>query len=272
MSAPILHTTPEDPTPDAGPRRHGGPGVILAALMAALAALYGAGLAQVAGRPDLLSTTLMLFIVPALWWGRCAWVFWRDRTPLPRSHSVLVGMLGFDLICTCRGVASTVFFHPDRAAAGGDLELFVFMENYTSRRRVVELCIGPHRGLGLATPHHARLHLAAGQAAVYHLTLRASSELKPGQHDLPVSLRAHGPAGVGRRLPNARGQHLYDLWHTRFAAPFEMEAAATVSAATDPLPPPVYLSLATVGEPRPHLHALQELAVPGWLKSRRTTS
>lgn len=269
MPTDPLHATPEDPTPDSGPLRQGGTLVIFAALVATFCALFGAGVAFQASRPALIVPALLVFCPPAVWWWRCVWIRWRDRTPLLHSHSVLTGTLGFDLVCTCRGVAPTAFFHPDRGVTGDDPDLFVFLENYTSRQRVVEVRVGPHPGLGLPHPHIADLHLAAGQAAVYRLTLRPDPTLAPGRHDLPVVLRVQGPQGAGRRLPGTR-RHLYDIWHTRFAAPFTLEPtgnATMPSATTDELPPPTYVSLASVSEPRSDLHGLQGLAVPAWLKS-----
>lgn len=276
MHCDPLHATPEDTTPDSGPRRHGGTFVILAALMATLTAFFGAGLAHEADRPGLVVPALILFGLPSAWWWRCAWVYWHDRTPLPRSHSVLAGTLGFDLICTCRGVASTVFFHPDQASVGDDLELFVFLENYTSRRRTVQVRVGPHAGLGLPRLHSADLHLAAGQTAVYRFTVRSEPTMIAGEHDVPVVLRVHGPEGVGRRLPGTR-RPLYDIWHTRFAAPFTLTPAAAETASAsantpEPPPAPVYVTLASVSDPQPDLHALQDLAVPGWLKAVRKTT
>ncbi len=261
MHTPPLPATPADPTPDTGPRRRGGPIVLLAALMATLTALFGVGLAHQAARPDLLAAALLVFGLPALWWWAGAVISWRDRTPLPRSHSVLVGVLGYDLICTCRGVAATVFFHPDRVAPAEDLALFVFMENYTSRRRAVEVRVGPHPGLGLLRLHTASLHLAAGQAAVYRMVLRPDAALPPGQHDLPVILRVRSPRGTGRRLPGVP-RHLHDIWHTRFAAPFAIEPrpdAAAPVVRSDPVPPPAYVSLASVSETGPRLDALRAL-------------
>ncbi|MFA6287785.1 MAG: hypothetical protein WC661_10420 [Opitutaceae bacterium] len=257
MSSVVLRPTPPDATPDAGPRRNGGALVFIAAIMASLTAVFAAGICLQLDRPALVAPALILFGLPALWWGGCVWVAARAYPSLPRSHSVLNGALGFDIRCTCHGVASTVFFHPDGVAADGRLDLLVFLENYTSRQRVAEIRIGPHRGLGLDAPSLVRLHLAAGQAAVYVLPLAVAPGLAAGDHDLPVMLKVSLPAGAGLRLPGAR-RHLHDLWCPRFAVPFTLSSAPLKNSAD--LPPPVYRSLASVGEPGPRLDALQTVA------------
>ncbi|HEY9248103.1 MAG TPA: hypothetical protein VIO38_03185, partial [Rariglobus sp.] len=148
-------------------------------------------------------------------------------------------------------VAPTVFFHPDRSTAGADLCLLVFLENYTSRQRIVEVRAGPHPGLGLAVAQSVRLHLSAGQAAVYRWPLRSLPSLAAGSHDLPVVLRVQRPQGAGEWLTGVR-RHLYNIWHTRFAVPFTIDASAG-TAATGPLPASSYFTLASVSgdEPRP---------------------
>ncbi|HEY9249743.1 MAG TPA: hypothetical protein VIO38_11445, partial [Rariglobus sp.] len=145
-------------------------------------------------------------------------------------------------------------------APGTDLRLFVFLENYTSRQRMVEVRIGPHPGLGLPEVQSVRLHLAAGQAAAYRWPLRAAPSLAAGIHDLPVVLRVKLPHGVGQWLPGAR-HHLYDIWHTRFAVPFTLEPAAA-NHSNGPLPPPAYVTLATLGDNAPHLDWLESFIIP----------
>lgn len=259
MTPPLLHATPPDPTPDAGPVLRSGPLIMLAALMATLTAFFATGLCLQYGRHALIAPSLALFGLPALWWWWCSLQALRSRAVLPRSHRVLAGALGFDLICTCRGVAPTLFFHPDKGPAGTDLRLLVFLENYASRQRIVEVRAGPHPGLGLAGVHVVRLHLAAGQAAVYQWPLRSGPSMAAGAHDLPVVLRVRRPNGMGQWLPGAR-RHLYNIWHTRLAVPFTVEPSGQPAAA--PLPDPVYLSLASVSENEPRLDALSQLVTP----------
>ncbi|MFH1496284.1 MAG: hypothetical protein ABII82_00525 [Verrucomicrobiota bacterium] len=255
-----LRALPLDTTPDAGPVRHGGPLVVLSALMATLTAFFAAGLCLQYDRPTLVAPALVVFGLPALWWCWCARQAFRAHASLPRSHAVLTGALGFDVICTCRGIAPAVFFHPDKGASGADLRLFVFLENYTSRQRVVEVRIGPHPGLGLPVVQSVRLHLAAGQATTYRWPLRAEPSLVAGMHDLPVVLRVRLPQGVGQWLPGAR-YHLYDIWHTRLAVPFALEPAAAAPS-TGPLTPPAYVTLATLGDNAPHLERLESIITP----------
>ena len=258
---PALQAIPPDATPDAGPVRRGGPLIVLAALMATLTAFFAAGLCLQYDRPALIAPALLVFGAAAFWWWASAWQAVRTHVAsLPRSHAVLTGALGFDVICTCRGVAPAVFFHPDKGVPGTDLHLFVFLENYTSRQRMVEVRVGPHPGLGLAEVQSVRLHLAAGQATACRWPLRVEPSLAAGVHDLPVVLRVRQPKGVGQWLPGAR-HHLYDIWHTRFAVPFTLEPAAG-NLSTGPVPFPAYVTLATLGDTAPHLDWLESFIDP----------
>lgn len=262
MSQP-LQATPVDSTPDSGPRMHSGALVALAASMATLTAFFAAGLCLEFDRPGLAVPAFILFSLPAGWWWYGVWNGLRHRRPAPASHLVLERELGFDLICTCHGVASTVFFHPEHGSGGAQLDLLLFVENYASRQRIAEFKVGPHAGLGLSGARVLRLHLAAGQAAVYRLSLRAGTTLRAGEHDLPVVLHVQCPAGVGRRL-SGQQKPLYDIGRTRFAAPFtiDKEPAASSAESAAPLPPDAYLSLASVSEPHPRLDVLQTLVTP----------
>lgn len=255
--SPALQAVPLDATPDAGPVRRGGPLVILAALMATLTAFFAAGLCLQYDRHALIAPSLLVFGLPALWWWTGVWQAVRTHVAsLPRSHAVLTGALGFDVICTCRGIAPAVFFHPDKSTPGANLSLFVFLENYTSRQRVVEVRIGPHPGLGLPAVLGVRLHLAAGQATAYRWPLQAAPSLAAGVHDLPVVLRVKLPQGVGQWLPGAR-HHLYDMRHTRFAVPFTLEPAGGAELSAAPLPSPAYVTLASIGDEAPRLDCLE---------------
>jgi hypothetical protein len=264
MNTPeILHPEPRHAVPDTGPYHRGGWLVALLSLLVTLAALATATLVR-SRYPAFVWIPVLVFGIPALrgWW--CVWKSWRDRSPLPRSHSVLAGTLGFDLVCTSRGVAATTFFLHDKVPAGGQTRLLVFFENYTSRQRLVQLRILRHPGLGLAEKTTLRLHLCAGQAAVYELPLRVAPDLAPGHHLLPVVIQVSRPNGRGAGLPGAR-RHLGNLRHFRYAAPFEVTplptapAPATTTTADTPLPPPTFCTLASVDEPYPRLEVLQKI-------------
>jgi hypothetical protein len=178
---------------------------------------------------------------------------------MPRSHSLLAGTLGFDFVCTSKKVAVTAFFFPDKIQAGTDTKLLIFLENYASRQRVVNIRILRHTGLGLPKKQNLRLHLTAGQAAVYEMPVRVAADISPGPHSLPVVIQVDMPAGQGRRLPGAR-KHLYDIRRFRYAAPFDVEPAPetkTTSPDTQTLPPPSYRTLASVDEPYPKVEVLQ---------------
>ncbi|HEY0944770.1 MAG TPA: hypothetical protein VGD81_05865 [Opitutaceae bacterium] len=258
-SDPVLAATPPDATPDAGARHRGGPLTSFVALTCGLAAV-GLGLLflQQGARLEAAASVLVLGAA-AGWAAWCLLERYRHRAPLARSHAVLAGALGFEIHCTCRDVAATVFFDPDRPARGTSTRLLCFLENYASRRRVARLCIGPHRHLGLAQPLRVSLALAAGEAAVYALPLTIDPALAPGEHDLPVTLTVRKPAGTGLRLPGTR-THLYNLWKVRFATPFTLTpAAAEIATAPARDRQPSFLTLASVSEPGPRFTALEEL-------------
>ncbi|EIQ01888.1 hypothetical protein OpiT1DRAFT_00464 [Opitutaceae bacterium TAV1] len=258
----ILRPEPVHAVPDTGPYHRGGWLVALLSLLVTLVAVATASLVW-RHHSAFVWIPVLVFGLPAFrgWW--CVWKAWRDRSPLPRSHSVLAGTLGFDLSCTSCGVAATTFFLHDKVPVGGVTRLMVFFENYASRQRLVQVRILRHPGLGLAEKTKLRLHLSAGQAAVYELPLRAAPDLAPGHHLLPVVIQVNRPNGRGVRLPGAR-RHLGNLRRFRYAAPFEVtplpatpeHAADTISS---PLPSPAFLTLASVDEPYPRLEVLQKI-------------
>jgi hypothetical protein len=260
MNTPtILQTETPDATPDSGPTCHGGIRVAFYSIVALLASVVSAALltrhvSAYAWVPAL----VFLGLAARGFWG--VYGVWRaTRSDAPYSHSVLAGELGFDLLCTCRDVAATAFFLPDSAPCGGTMRLLVFLENYASRHRIVNLRLGHLSGLGRPEATITRLHLAAGQAAVYCLPIRVRPDIAPGNHHLSVRLWMDCPTGPGQRLPGSR-RHVFDTRMTRIAAPFDITEHATPAAETgDPLPVPRYISLASVSEPTPRMSKLLTL-------------
>lgn len=262
MNAPAQSPLVAEPaalTPDTGPRHRGGPLTWFVFISCALAAF---------------ATALLLYQQDGLVWPLAALVGFsllaifaairllarhRCHESLPASHDVLAGALGFELHCTSRDVAATVFLHPDHVIPGQPTQLLCFVENYASRHRVAHFRIGPHPDLGLPAAHPVALHLAAGQAAVYILPLDVSRSLSPGAHDLPVTLCVQKPAGDGMRLPGA-SRRLHDLWSVRFAAPFTLSSHGAEPATPAPSPGAArYLSLAAAGSPALHFESLESL-------------
>ncbi len=196
---------------------------------------------------------------PSVWGWWCVWRAARDKSPLPRPHSLLAGTLGFDLACTVRDVAVAAFFLDDRVPSGGVTRLLVFLENYASRRRIVLMRIGRHQGLGLPQDQDLALHLLPGEAAVYALPLRVSKDSAAGHHALPLTIRVRRPRGNGVRLPGAR-RHLYNIWCYHYTVPFEVWRCPLADApGRQPLPAPSYLVLASPGREQPRLEALQRI-------------
>lgn len=233
--------------------------------MTSLTAFFAAGLCLQSDRPGLAAPAFLIFAAPAVWWWSAVWSAMRDRTPVPRSHNVLAAELGFDLVCTCHGVAVSAFFYPDQGRPGDEFDLLLFLENRTTRQRVVHARVGPHALLGLREPLTLKLHLAPGQAAVYRLPLLSDRKIAAGEHDLPLDICVARPAGAGRLL-SGLGRSPHDLWHIHIAAPFTVAGEPAPDAAGD-LAQPAYLSLASIGEQRPRLEALHTLATTAWDRS-----
>jgi len=261
----ILHATPPDRTPDCGPRLPGDTRTWFFTIVLAIAAITLTAVAiRMAGE-----STTMLYIswiplvalgIPAAYGAWCIYTTHRDRAHnAPRSHNMLAGELGFDLIATCRGVAATAFFMPDSVVHGGSTRLLLFLENYMSRQRVVTVRLGRHPGLGRPEPTFENLHLAPGQAAVYVLPVQAGPDIPSGFHRLSVTLRVQQPEGVGQRLLGARAR-IPDMRVLRFAAPFEVAQGRPETAIEQPpLAAPRYISLASISEKEPDLTKLYEL-------------
>ncbi len=251
----LLTAEPADPTPDVGPRHRGGPFALFVAIFCAFSAAGGGLVLWREGLRLWACLAAVLFVVAAVWaiWdlvGR-----FRGHAAEQRSHAVLTDVLSFDIICTCRNVAATVFFDPDSLAPGSATRVLFFVENYASRQRIVRFRFGPHAALGLDEARTVSLHLAAGQAAVYVLPLAVMSSAAPGEHDLPVTLRVESPTGAGLRLPVGR-HHLHDLRTVHFAAPFTLSIVSASPAPATVSENPRYLSLASVSEPAPRLEFL----------------
>ena len=255
----ILHTETPDPTPDTGPRLPGDTRTWFYTIVLAIAAitLTAVGIRVV---PYISWIPLLALGIPAAYGVWCIYTTHRDRAPdAPRSHSILAGELGFDLIATCRGVAATAFFMPDSVNHGGATRLYLFLENYMSRQRVVTARFGHLPGIGRPRATLEHLHLAAGQAAVYSFPVQAGADIPSGFHRLSVTLRVQQPEGVGQRLQGARTR-IPDMHILRFAAPFEVAQGRPETAAQQPLlAAPRYISLASVTEKDPPLARLYDL-------------
>ncbi|MDR1789892.1 MAG: hypothetical protein LBR12_06100 [Opitutaceae bacterium] len=266
VSPETLRTETPDNTPDSGPRQHAGAiGVVLTII-----ALLAAGTLSLLCREN--EPAAPWFWVPLAVLGAPGlfglWRIiaeYRGRVATPASQSVLSGELGFDILCTCRGVAATTFFQPDALVPGGTARLLLFLENYTSRQRVIVARFGHLESLGRPRQTYARLHLAAGQTAVYALPVVSTEDIEPGFHRLSVTLRAELPTGYGQRLAGAR-RHAHDMLTVRFAAPFEVKTPPVTAAAAPADAPgqaaaPRYIALSSAGKPDVHeaparLHAL----------------
>ncbi|MDR2675349.1 MAG: hypothetical protein LBC18_10945 [Opitutaceae bacterium] len=268
MNTPtLLKTETPDLTPDSGPVCRGGMKAAFYSIVALFAGVVSIALLLRHAAVHARTPATVFFGIPAaVFLCLAAWGFWKvysawraTRNDAPYSRAVLAGELGFDLLCTCRDVVAAAFFLPDSTRRGGTMRLLVFLENYASRHRVANLRLGHLPGLGRPEATLTRLHLAAGQAAVYCLPVRVSPGLAPGNHHLSVRLWMDCPSGAGQRLPGSR-RHMFDARMTRIAAPFDVAEDMAPSAEADaPLPAPRYISLASVSEPAPRMGELLAL-------------
>ena len=260
----ILHATPSDPTPDRGPRHRSDAAVWFFTIVLALAAitLTVLGIRMALDAPNMFYVCwipLVALGAPAAYGAWSIYSAHRARVEVPRSHAVLAGELGFDLLATCRGVAATAFFVPDTVVHGGTTRLLLFLENYMSRQRIVTARFGHLPGIGRPHATIERLHLAAGQAAVYSLPVQIAPDIPAGFHRLSVTLRAEQPEGVGQRLQSARTR-IRNMNTLRFAAPFEVAPGRPIPPGEQiPLPAPRYITLASVTEKTPDLTKFHEL-------------
>lgn len=271
-----LKAVPEDRTLDAGPVWRGGPIAWGVALSVSILT-FGLGLALL--REGLVTWAVANLVLFGFIAAKAVWSLFdrmRCQRELPRSHAVLTDHLGFRIDFTCHDVAMTAFLNPDAVTAGEAAKLLCFFENGASRQRVAVLDIGPHSKLGLEEPCRVRLHLAAGQAALYAMPLRLAADIAAGEHDLPVTLRIEKPTGTGVLLPGVR-RYVHNLWTVHFAAPFTVHArtgdslgeeksdVGTVDGAlgsravADGIEEPVFASLASVSDEEPDLGPLQRL-------------
>jgi hypothetical protein len=251
-------TIAADAAPDTGPRHRGGLFAAFVLAVGLVGTLAGAVyLVRNESSPWLLGWPIAC-AASAAWAGWCILESRIHRGVLPRSHGVLSGALGFDIRCTCRDVATAVFFDPDVAAGGSKTNLLCFLENYASRHRIAHLSIGPHRELGLPEVLKTSLRLAPGEALLQIVPLHLAPTAPTGEHDLSVTLRVEKPAGTGARLPGAY-RHLYDLWTLHSAVPFTV-AASVARGASSPssrAEPPRVVRLASVVDPLPRLDRLE---------------
>ncbi|HEY0947688.1 MAG TPA: hypothetical protein VGD81_20565, partial [Opitutaceae bacterium] len=122
-----LVAEPADSTPDTGPRHRRGPFTLFVAIFCAFSA---AGIGRLLWLQEhRILSGLCALVLGALSLWACLYVFARVRhdTLLPRLPSVLTGALGFEIHCTCRDVAATVFFLPDQLSAGSSTRLLCFI-------------------------------------------------------------------------------------------------------------------------------------------------
>ncbi|MDF9826589.1 hypothetical protein M2447_000670 [Ereboglobus sp. PH5-10] len=256
----ILYTETPDRTPDAGPTRRGGTAVWFWTIVAGLAAivLTVAGM-QVEGCKPWAWMPAVALGAPCVYGIWCIYRSYRDRVDAPKSHNVLAGELGFDLLATCRGVAATAFFVPDSLVRSGSTTFFLFLENYRSRQSVVTVRLGHLPDIGRPEATYTKFHLAAGQAAVYAMPVRTNANILTGFHRLSVQITVEKPTGFGQKLSGTR-MRIPSMRKLRMAVPFELAAGRPEETNQQAeLPKPRYVSLASISEKEPTIERLHEL-------------
>ncbi|MDR1010191.1 MAG: hypothetical protein LBM04_03505 [Opitutaceae bacterium] len=255
----IRYTETPDRTTDAGPTKRADTPVWFFTIVLGVAAVALTALG-VQTKPALSWIPIVALGLPCVYGIWSIHASYRDRVAAPKSHNVLAGELGFDLLATCRGVVATAFFVPDSLGRSGHTALYLFLENYMSRHRVVHVRFGHLPCIGRPEATYETFHLAAGQAAVYTMPVRAKPDIATGYHRLSVQITVDQPAGVGQKLAGAR-LRIHDMHKLRFAAPFELAAGRPETTEDQPaLPKPRYVSLASISEKEPNIERLHDLA------------
>lgn len=262
-----LWPVPADTAQDCGAETSGGARALLFGLMLLLTAFFVAGLALQAGWKAAAVVLWLALMAPVVWLGRQSWLARKAASSLPKSHDVLIGLLGFDISSASKGVAATAFFYPDRVAPGETPHLLIFLENHMSRRRLAKVMIGPHAALGLDQASELSVPLMAGQAVVCSVPLPPVVAMATGMHDLPLRLCVQVPRGRGQPLRGAP-VHLHDLWTLRLAVPFAIDPDLAASSVAE-VPAEISChTLASVAEPGARLAMLHTLAASGWMRLR----
>lgn len=256
----ILYTETPDRTPDAGPTRRGGTAVWFWTIVSGIAAiaLTMAGVQVVP--PYAVWIPAVALGAPCIYGIWCIYRSYRDRVDAPKSHNVLAGELGFDLLATCRGVAATAFFVPDSLVRSGSTTFFLFLENYRSRQSVVTVRLGHLPDIGRPEATYTKFHLAAGQAAFYVMPVRTNANILTGYHRLSVQITVERPTGFGQKLVGTRAR-IHSMSRLRMAVPFELTAGRPPEQGDVVVEPrkPRYVSLASISEKEPDTERLYEL-------------
>ena len=256
----LLEAQPKDLSQDFGPTHRGDMPVAFWTIVSILIAISGYMLAMRYGHTALAIILAIVFGLLGLWGIWCiaeSLIHDVSKDKAPFSHSLLAGELGFDLPFTCGNVAMTAFFMPDKISPGGRTTLMLFMENYSSRQRAVHVRVGRLPSLNRMEREMLHLKLAAGQAAVYVLPMRAAMDITPGDHRLTLTILVNTVTGEGQRLSRARTRFL-NIKKCRLATPIEvLEKPADMD--TTPLPAPRYLTLASINEKAPNIEVLEEI-------------
>ena len=254
----ILYTETPDRTPDVGPTRRGGTAVWFWTIVLGLAAI-ALTVWGVQNMPYAAWIPALALGAPCAYGIWCIYTSYRDRVDAPKSHNVLAGELGFDLLATCRGVAATAFFVPDSLVRSGATTFFLFLENYRSRQSVVTVRLGHLPDIGRPEATYTKFHLAAGQAAFYVMPVRTNANILTGHHRLSVQITVERPTGFGQKLIGTRAR-IHSMRKLRMAVPFELAAGRPEEPSQQAtLPKPRYISLASISEKEPSIERLQEL-------------
>jgi hypothetical protein len=266
MSAVFQSAMPNDDAPDCGSKHRGGSAVFLFSL---LGLAFAVGL-LIGAIENLSSEGFLPCALGALpVWSLTAWGWWcwlEARGPKNKNLPVCRGLLRKDLNFlvqrTMMDVAITAFFRPEQVGPGHSTCLLVFLENYASRQRHATLYLPANKAFGLPHSRKLRLAIAPGQAAVYRLPLRLSSQVRTGEFELKIRAIIKTVTGLGCLLPTYAGQKNRaptTIGSIRFFLRPSLsirESAPLQNLSSEPLAPEAYLSLFVPGLAQPRFELL----------------
>jgi hypothetical protein len=245
-----LTAEPAETIWDTGPKHRGGPLMWLLALMTTFFSLT----LFVAWIDDHNAAMLVFLLIVAPFASWAWWAIFSSRTPKGEtplfSTHLLHEHLKFIIPRTFNDVAITAFFRPDKPRSGDAICLLVFLENFSSRRRLVKIKLGKSAALVLPPATELGLLLAPGQAAVYRCPLQLYPATHAGDYEILLRFAIKSPRGQGRMLQSASGRKMpsgnqisvssASYW---LSPGFTVVAGESVTA--QPLAEPAFLSLAS---------------------------
>ncbi len=261
-----LTAEPAETIWDTGPKHRGGPlrwFLALSFSFFCLPLLLAWNAEKDAG---ILAVALIFALLAAwAWWGIISSFKTGEPVPLV-SPLLLQDHLKFIIPRSFNDVALTAFFRPDKPAVGGATCLLLFLENYSSRRRLVKVRLGKSAALVPAANHELALLLAPGQAAVYRCPFQLYPNVRAGDYEVKLRFSIKAPKGQGRTLKSASGKKAPAAAQLAVSSAYQLSPGFRVvageTALARPLAEPAFLALSSPLTP-PRFDFLRQVSEHG---------